>query len=95
MEEIIQKFGITGYSGYQYDLGRAKNRAWEIVGQVKGDNPILFTEPSALNVNDDDNYYSSKFPSYYKEGEVKRIEIYSFYSAKNNSDANFKPLDIV
>lgn len=94
MEEIIQKFGITGYSGYQYDLDRAKNRAWEIVGQAKGDNPILFTEPSALNINYKDNYYSINFPSYYKDGEVKRIEV-PFYSAKNNPDAYFKPLDIV
>jgi len=64
------------------------------VGKVKGDNPILFTEPSALNVIYDDNYSSSNFPSYYKNGEVKRIEV-PFYSAKDNPDAYFKPLDIV
>jgi hypothetical protein len=47
-----------------------------------------------LTIRYDDNYYSSNFPSYYKDGEVKRIEV-PFYSAKSNPDAYFKPLDIV
>jgi hypothetical protein len=61
---------------------------------LKGDNPIFFTEPSALNISYDDSYYSSGFPSCYDNGEVKRIEV-PFSSAKSNPDAYFKPLDIV
>lgn len=96
MNEVIEKFGVTGYSssGYRYDLEKAKDRAWEIVEKVRGDNPILFTEPLAITVRYDDNYYSSNFPSYYKDGEVKRVEV-PFSSAKSDPDAYFKPLDIV
>src|SRR5437764_5984432 len=96
MQEIIQKFGVTGYSasGYRYDLDKAENRAREIERVLKGDNPILFVEPSDLTISYEDNYYSSNFPSYYDNGEVKRIEV-PFSSAKSNPDAYFKPLDVV
>src|SRR5207244_9586406 len=56
--------------------------------------PILFTEPSGLEICYNDNYYSSNFPSYYKDGEVKRIEV-PFYLARTDPDDYFKPLDIV
>jgi hypothetical protein len=93
MGEIIQKFGIGGYDSYRYNLDSAKNRAAEIEGRLQGNNPILYNEPTSLTISYDDNYYSSNFPSYYKDGEVQRTEV-PFSSAKSNPDAYFKPLDI-
>jgi len=94
MSEIIQKFGVTGYGGFKNNLDKAKDRSWEIIEKLKGDNPILYNEPTSLTISYDDSYSSSNFPSYYDDGEVKRIEV-PFYSAKSNPDAYFKPLDIV
>jgi len=93
MEEVIQKFEVTDCNGFRYDLERAKDRSWEIINKVRGDNPILYDESKSLTTSYDDGYSSSNFPSYYDNGEVKRIEV-PFSSAKSNPDAYFKPLDI-
>src|ERR1044072_6820551 len=94
MEEILQRIGIVGYDFFRYDLNKAKNKAAEIEGKLKGESPILYNEPLALEIYYDDNYYSSNFPLRYKDEEVKKIEV-SFYLAISDPDAYFKPLDIV
>ncbi|CAI2194152.1 5174_t:CDS:1, partial [Funneliformis geosporum] len=93
MDEIIEKFQISTDSYNQYNLDSAETRARNLESVLKGNNPIFYNEPASLTITYDDSYYSSNFPSYYDNGEVKRIEVY-FDGAKDNPDAYFKPLDI-
>src|SRR5437764_9534917 len=93
MGEILEKFKLTdGLFGVS---NLFPSKVYEMERKLKGESPILYKEPSGIEVSYDDNYSSSNFPSYYsKDGEVKRIEV-PFSSAKSNPDAYLKPLDIV
>jgi hypothetical protein len=91
MNEIFEVFCVG--LGTLYEV---KNKTRELIEKLKGDNPILCgIHTTTLNVSYYDDYNSPVFPILYGRGneQIKRIEV-DFYSAKNNPDGYFKPLDI-
>jgi len=99
MEEIFEVF----YVGWicPGDLYKAKGEAKRIEEKLRGNNPILCEGlPKTINVYYNDDYNARNFPITYGVfggEEVKVIELRGsdFYTAKNNPDDYFKPLDIV
>jgi len=92
--EGLEKFVISSSNYEEHNLNSAKNEVLKIEEKLSGKHPILYNEPAVLITSYSDDYSDENFPSVFKNREVERTEV-NFYSAKNNPNAYFKPLDIV